>query len=225
MYLEMGSYTSRPISEYTMSVLSSSIKILFFDHNLSTVFRTDAIILYKQKIRDTQTRVVLFTYDFGKITVWYKKSVCPDIGTIIEAHIERKWSINHLISYDTSGFWEQESPCYEETIHILHIFHTLYDTLPDGVSHTHIFEDLRYLLTHFASLGHRYQSLLLFHSRILKQLGYMKESLFSLDTITRYVYKNIDTSSMKSITSSMKLEITHIECLQIAILEAKNTYA
>lgn len=54
------------------------------------MFRTAAIILYTQKIRDTQTRVVLFTYDFGKITVWYKKHTCPDIGTIIEAHIERK---------------------------------------------------------------------------------------------------------------------------------------
>ena len=39
------------------------------------------------------------------------------------------------------------------------------------------------------------------------------------------IYKNIDISSMKSITSSLKLKIDHIECLKLAILEAKNTYA
>ena len=55
-----------------------------------------AIVLAKQVIRDSQIRILLFTLEYGKITVWGKKGMNADIGTLVEVLIDRKKQENSI---------------------------------------------------------------------------------------------------------------------------------
>ena len=57
------------------------------------MYKSQGVILYIQKIRDSQIRMVIFTEEFGKITCWSKKLVHTDVGNIVSLLIERKGSI------------------------------------------------------------------------------------------------------------------------------------
>jgi UDP-N-acetylglucosamine transferase subunit ALG13 len=86
----MVSYIYSLIHEYTMSYSNLSKIISSFDLKKKYVYRAQAIILYKQILRDHQVRIVLFSEEYGKITAWAKSSDGGDIGSIAEILIERK---------------------------------------------------------------------------------------------------------------------------------------
>ncbi|MBP6981860.1 recombination protein O N-terminal domain-containing protein [Candidatus Gracilibacteria bacterium] len=185
------------------------------------MFRVKAIIIHKQKIRDGQIRVVIFTKEFGKITAWHKKQICPGIGSMNEIHIERNGGQNHIKNIETIQSISGETWKYEEVIEFLRILQTLYELLPDSSEHITIYEDIEKMLFFIQEANLKIQTLFLTHIRILKKLGSLKEEIFSEVDILRYIYINIDKKSMESILGSNTIDEMHINILKKAVEESR----
>ena len=106
------------------------------------MFRTHAIVLYIQKIRDNQKRIILFSRDYGKITCWSKKNVLPDIGNIVSVVIERRGNENHIKTIDTIDSLGDTFENYEQVYNFLTLIETLYRLLPDALEHRNIYDDI-----------------------------------------------------------------------------------
>lgn len=185
------------------------------------MFRVHAIIIHKQKIRDGQIRVVLFTKEFGKITTWYKKQTCPWIGSVNEIHIERNGWQNHIKNIETIHTISWERWKYEEVMEFLRILQTLYELLPDSSEHITIYEDMEKMLFFIEESNSKVQTLFFTHIRILKKLWSLKEDMFTGENILRYIYIHVDKKSMESILRSNTINIWHIHTLKKAVEESR----
>lgn len=187
------------------------------------MFRTHAIILSNQRIRDQFTRIVLFTKEFGKIHCWYKKWNIPDIATICEVTIEREKWFNSIKTFEKQIIPEALSPFqYHELIELLKILYILNITLPDSVEHRSIFDDIEMCLTcHFLSRD-RSQFYLLIQARILKKLWYLDRERFEKTPLERYIYDNLDQSSIKNLSESKKFDENIRNTLTVSILESQH---
>ncbi len=186
------------------------------------MFKSHAIILHKQKIRDGQTRVILFTRDFWRVTGWEKKSYSPDIWSIVEVSIERISGQNKIKNFDIKTSLSQENWNYDETIWFLHILQTLYDLLPESSPHVSIFDDFSLMIEEINWNVWKMQLFLLTHIRILKKLWTLKDELFSYDKVLYYIYVNIDLKNINTIFRSKTLEINYLNCIRKSILEARH---
>lgn len=106
------------------------------------MYKSQGVILYIQKIRDSQIRMVIFTEEFGKITCWSKKLVHTDVGNIVSLLIERKGSINSIKSIDTIASLGNIFTNYTEVLSFLSILETLYTLLPESLEQRSIYDDL-----------------------------------------------------------------------------------
>ncbi len=188
------------------------------------MFRNYAIVLHIQKIRDGQTRIIFFTEEYGKITAWWKWKTLHSSGSIGEVYIERKGWHNHIKDFEVKKTIFQEDWNYEETLWFLYILQTLYDALPDGVPYQSIFRDMCDLLSSIDSITMRYQVLILIHMRILKKLWYLKNDLLLSDTVSKYIYENIDRSQIKNILLSNPLKQETIDTIKNSILESRHIF-
>ena len=66
------------------------------------VYKIRAVILSITRIRDNQTRIVMISQEYGKITGWWnKKNISGiDLGDIIEVLISRDGSKNQIKNID-----------------------------------------------------------------------------------------------------------------------------
>lgn len=186
------------------------------------MFRSNAIIIHKQKIRDGQTRIILFTRDFGRVTGWEKKPQSPDVWSIVEVSIERNWSQNTIKNFDIRTSISQEFWKYEEALWFLYILQTLYDLLPESSPHTSIFDDVTDMIKMLSTQVGKLQLFLLIHMRILKKLWSLRDELFLYDKILNYIYINIDSKNIQSILNSKPLEESSLQSIQTSIFEARH---
>lgn len=180
------------------------------------MYRFPAIILSITKIRDNNTRIVLLSREYGKITGWWnKKNITGiDIGDISEVLISRDGTKNTIKNVDIkihgwNKWWNYERIIgFLETMHITnkmsldsHEAHSLYDDIYECIS-----------------LGSRQDMTpahyTIFQMRILKSLGSMDRSILWDDIILKYIYDNISHTPLERILSSSNIKIDHINKIQ-----------
>jgi recombinational DNA repair protein (RecF pathway) len=173
------------------------------------VFKTEAIILSINSIRDNNTRIVCLTKDYGKISLWYKKKHFPyDIGDLIFISIERHWGCN-IIKYTESIMSPRETSwTYKKIYLFLENIHLMYTLIPEEYPHEKIFHDYRGLLMHMQSIGnlqeHHY---LLFQFRLLRILWYIGKDNFENMPVTRYIYENIISTPLTKLLTARELTV------------------
>jgi recombinational DNA repair protein (RecF pathway) len=136
------------------------------------MFKTESIILKIESIRDNQTRVVLLTREYGKVSCWYRKrQFLHDIGDMIFVVLERDNSTN-TIKFTENMYSPRESHWNYSKIRVFLESLALMNTLiPEMAPYASLFHDYRGLLTHMQKSEslheHHY---LLFQFRILRTL-------------------------------------------------------
>lgn len=191
------------------------------------MFKTKAIILQIQRVRDNKTRIVLFTKEYGKITCWYKKKWCIwDLGDIIVSTIDRHLGENILKDIEITDRAHVDHWNFATIISFLEIINLFYSLLPDSVPHHHIFDDYTILIKTIKWLDVLYLShYSLFQLRILKMLGFINDQDFQKTPRLHYIHNNISSSSLRNIFQSKPLseeewrfiqEINHRTIYQLA---------
>lgn len=194
------------------------------------MYTTKALILSRERIRDRQIRTVVFSRDYGKITLWEQKDQWADIGICVECVIDRSGRENRvkkmtLLSYPKTG----ENWSYRDTLHYMQIFKILRDILPDGLIIEDIFDDVEEMIRECSKpkqnfIAEKREIFQIIQARILKKSGYLSESFFLSDSVCRILFERLCTSSMKSILSSKKLTPPIINSLEKSILHAFYSY-
>lgn len=188
------------------------------------MYRVQAIILYRQIIRDNQVRTVLFSHDFWKITVWEKWHQWWDIWSTVEALIERVSWQNQLKKIDIQRTPSLSGWSYEELAEYLYIFQILYITLPDWVEHLTLYKDLLYFLHTIDSLVWKVYLVTYMQARIMKNLWYLDSSYYWANPILAGFYKHILSWSMKSMLYENHIPKSEYNIIRSSILEARHTY-
>jgi recombinational DNA repair protein (RecF pathway) len=187
------------------------------------MFRCKSVIIHSQRIRDNQSRIILFTGEFWKVTTWYKKKDIPESGSIVEAFIERKGDINTLIRIENTLISREENWSYQEVFSLLSLLKTLYHWLPEWLAQKGIFEDIEVCFSTLPLCHEREQFLLLIHARTMKILWYLKEDFYKNSPLTSYIYKKIDTCAVRSLRESKIIEYQERALIQRSIEEAHQT--
>lgn len=186
------------------------------------MFKTEGIILKKEYIRDTQTRVIILTKEYGKVSCWYnKKQFLYDIGDIIFLTVERNNSTN-TIKYTESIASPRESTWTYEKIKIFLESIALMNTLiPEMSPHAHIFQDYKWLLEFMQRIDtlheHHY---LLFQFRMLRTLGYVWSESFSDAPIPLYIFHNVLRTPLNQLLWAKILKTNDALLIQNTNLEA-----
>jgi recombinational DNA repair protein (RecF pathway) len=190
------------------------------------VYRVQAIILYKQIIRDNQIRIILFSAEYGKITTWWKWWDNVDIGSIVEVLIERKNGQNILKKIDTSlcsgvSWWN-----YEEILGYLEVLSTLYEALPDGSEHRRLYQDTISFIREIQNTKvWKVWLLILMQARIMKILGYLSPAIYSMNTELNIIYSDYLSGSMKSMLSGLAISTWNYTHIKNSVLEARHHYS
>ena len=186
------------------------------------MFRTEAIILHTQAIRDNQVRLIVFSKEFWKVTIWQKRKLIPEIWSICELTIERKWKENILQSIEIQRIFPGDGQEYKIVLEFLELLSSLYHSLPEGLCLEHIYQDCHELISNLSDQGkNNHDILMLTHFRILKKLWYIGEPENGNEVIS-YVYQEVSIKSMKSILCTKPLNLSIKLYLQSAILKGKN---
>lgn len=158
------------------------------------MFKTEAVILNIQRIRDNQQRLVLFTKEYGKVSCWNrKKGGFFDIWDLVNISIDRSMGWENIAKdieikdRPYSQNWKFETIiCFLE---ILRIFEKL---LPESSPHQTLFRDYLSLLKGIKEPNQLHTShYFLFELRILKMLGFVNGNDFSKTERLQYIHKSI----------------------------------
>ena len=188
------------------------------------MYRVQAIILYRQIIRDNQVRTVLFSHDFWKITAWEKWHQWWDIWSTVEVLIERASWQNQLKKIDIQKTPSHSGWSYEELSEYLYLFQMLYMSLPDWVEHLGLYKDLICFLHSIDSIVWKVYFITCMQARIMKNLGYLDNSYYSKNPILLKFYKDTLSWSMKSMLWENTLSSVEYILIRSSILEARHTY-
>jgi hypothetical protein len=108
------------------------------------VFKTEAIILSIDTIRDNNIRIVVLTKEYGKISCWYKKKQFPhDIGDITFLTIERTAATNTIKYTESIMSPREESWSYSKITTFLESLALMYTLLPEMSPYLSVFQDYR----------------------------------------------------------------------------------
>lgn len=181
------------------------------------MFRTKAIVIRKQKIRDRSIRLCFLTEEYGKIYGWYKKKDCPiDIGSLCDIIIERKESTNiiHTIEWCWSPL--QVSWKYKELFSYLEIVSILGFLSSENTPEKSIIDDYKAMTKSID--GHDTEKkLTLFLCRFMKKSGILSEALFWSSYELEKIYTYIDISPIDRVLYSEKVEHTLIPLIQTSL--------
>ncbi len=187
------------------------------------MFKIQAIILQIQKIRDNQTRVLLFSREFWKIHSWmYAKNKWFDIWDIVDMSIERFGLINKIKEVHNSYSVLKIEWNYLAIMNLLDIIKIFHTFIPENVPYTQIYDDYHWVISSFDTFGipSDFQYLLL-KIRILKLLGIMNIS--GIDSlIIQYIYKNITEKRLEIIFWAKDISSDDITIMRQAILHSLN---
>ncbi len=189
------------------------------------MYRVQAIILYRQIIRDNQIRTVLFSQDFWKITTWEKWHHWGDIWSNIEALIERAQWQNQLKKIDIIHIPSLSGWSYEEVAEYLHLFQILYSALPDGVEHLWLYRDIYFFINNIDSVVWKVYFITYMQARIMKNLWYLNKSYYSSSSLLSEFYRLTLSWSMKSMLSEKTLSHDEYAIVRSSILDARHTYS
>ncbi len=199
------------------------------------MYRTQGVILYKQKIRDNQIRIVIFTREFWKVTCWSRKTIPSDIGNRVSLIIDRKNGMNILHTMETIDSFDSIFSSYDEIITFLAVIHSLYKLLPESMEHRSIYDDMIQSIEVFATKKWNevrtektkewiVQFFILLHIRILKKLWFLRDELFHISDVLRYIYIQIDIKNIQQISLGKILHDDSLLKLREIILHTHHSF-
>ncbi len=181
-----------------------------------TVYRTNAIILSISRIRDNQTRIVVISQDYGKITGWWnKKNITGiDLWDIVELLISRDGGKNNIKGIDIRTPGWSRNWNYIRIVSFLETLRIIGKMSVEWVECRWLYEDIsefiRYGKTEDMHSGHH----TVFQMRLLKSLGSMDRTILGADPILGYIYDNISHTPLNRILSSINIKTEHISQIQ-----------
>lgn len=190
------------------------------------MFRARALVLNIQKIRDQQVRIILFSYEFGKIHCWIKKDPWVDIGNLVSVVLERKWNENHTKSIEVTASIEDYLKTYDEVTSYLYFIQKLNKILPEWVEQKNIYTDIERI---FSILSTKkpwvwiIQLIILLNIRILKMLWYLDKSLFIHSSVLLYIFEYIDLRSIDALYNGKNLDDPLLEELRTILEKTYHT--
>ena len=148
------------------------------------MYRFKAIILNITKIRDNNTRIVMISSEYWKITGWWnKKNITGiDLWDIVEVLISRESSRNTIKGVDLLTSWWNKDWDYSKILSFLEILKPYHYSI--------------------------------FQMRILKSLGTMDPEIIWDDAILRYIYQHISHTPLERILWSSNIKNNHITKIQ-----------
>ena len=186
------------------------------------MYKIRAVILNITKIRDNQTRIVMMSQEYGKITGWWnKKNISGiDLGDIIEVLISRDGSKNQIKNIDIKTPGWSRNWNYVRIVAFLDTLRIVSKMSIEWAECRSLYEDIAGFITYGKSqdmsLGHH----IVFQMRILKSLGSMDRAILGEDPILRYIYDHISHTPLERILSSSNVKTEHIDKIQQANLHS-----
>ena len=112
------------------------------------MYKFQAIILNITKIRDNNTRIVMLSAEYGKITGWWnKKNITGiDLGDIIEVLISRDENKNIIKNIDVSKPGWNKSWDYHQIHAFLETLNIITKISIDKIDSHYLFMDVAYLI-------------------------------------------------------------------------------
>lgn len=188
------------------------------------MYTFDAIVLEKTIIREKNIRVVVFTRDYGKVTIWYKKQLTGvDIGDIARVVIKRENAINIAKSIETKHYLMSKKWTFETLFAFLCLLKTIKLCTADEVLSPQIFDDYEKSLKIFSE-NFSLNAILLFEMRLFKNLGSLNPDFFREDKILSYIYDKISSTPLERILKSQKLQENHQEIIKKSNLFSLSTF-
>lgn len=188
------------------------------------MYRVNAIILYRQAIRDNHIRTVLFSEEFGKITAWEKRQEIWDIGNRVEVLIDRIGWQNQIKKLDITNILSLDTWSYDEVIEYLILLQILYEALPEWGEQRYLYRDMREFLDVINTNVWKVCILYIMQARILKRLGYLSKSYYEWTSHLMNLYESMTQVSMKSMLHKIESDSLSLWPIKKSILEARHTY-
>lgn len=190
------------------------------------MFKTKAIILFTQKIRDTLFRVVIFSEEYGKISAWFQKwTLSFDIGDIVSVSIERNQGKNTIkrIESITSPRWI--SWTYDTLSSFLFLVKLYYFFLPESLPHKKIYDDYASFLSwNTKKWSSTSWACTLMQLRFLKELWLVGENTFWENTLLNYIALWIEKKDLFTILESKKISDSHVQEMFLKNLSILHQY-
>lgn len=179
------------------------------------MYRFRAIILNITRIRDNNTRIVMMSREYWKITWWWsKKNITGiDLWDIVEVMISRENSKNTIKNLDliTPG-WNRNWN-YTQIHYFLKTLQVINQISREGYEQKTLYDDSYYLIRYWIKNILDQSHYIIFQMRILKSLGSMNPEIFSDDPTLRYIYNNISIASLEKVLSA-KIKIIHLNTIE-----------
>lgn len=192
------------------------------------MFRSQAVILSLQKIRDNQIRIILFTQEYGKVSCWSKKPIWSDVGNIVLVVIERKGTENHLKNIETIISLGDSLGDFDSVIEMLHFLEMLYRIIPESLELKWIYKDISETWQIIKERWHSLwkdgiiQLLILVQLRVLKKLGFLRQEYFEDTQVLLYIYRHIHSKNLTEIAEGKVLESKILNNLRENILKTRH---
>ncbi len=171
------------------------------------MFRTQAIILQKNIIHPKKTRVILFTREYGKLHVWYRRMPheIGDTGAILNVGIDRRDGINFLSHTSVHATLIPLEHTYNELILLLELIRVMSLILPDGMAQEQIFDDYGEIYSRIDDAECLKKNITIFLFRLLKMTGVLNPEPFRNQSPLNAIYTHIDRVHIRTILASEKL--------------------
>ena len=180
------------------------------------MYRSRAIILSITKIRDNNTRIVMLSQDYGKITGWWnKKNITSiDIWDIIDVFISRENTKNIIKNIEIITPWWSRDWNYQQIFSFLETLHIISKISIDGNKCQSIYEDVSQFINYWLHQTLELCHYVIFQMRIIKSLGSMNPDILWDDKILQYIYTHISHTRLEKILSSSNIKNEHISKIQ-----------
>mgnify|MGYP006051565439 CR=1 FL=1 len=188
------------------------------------MYRFRAIILNITRIRDNNTRIVMLTREYWKITWWWsKKNITGiDLWDVVEVLISRDENKNTIKNVDFVTSWWNKNWNYSQIFSFLKTLHIINQISIDNHECFQLFDDTYFLIRYGIKNVLNSDQYTIFQMRVLKSLWSMNPDILGNDPILQYIYKNITHSPLERVLSA-NIKNNHINIIEQANLNSLYT--
>ncbi len=185
------------------------------------MYRFRAIILNITRIRDNNTRIVMLTREYWKITWWWsKKNITGiDLWDVVEVLISRDKNKNTIKNVDFVTSWWNKNWNYSQIFSFLKTLHIINQISIDNHECFQLFDDTYFLIRYGIKNVLNSDQYTIFQMRVLKSLWSMNPDILGNDPILQYIYKNITHSPLERVLSA-NIKNNHINIIEQANLNS-----
>ncbi len=180
------------------------------------MYKFRAIILNITKIRDNNTRFVMISIEYWKITGWWnKKNITGiDLWDIVEVLVDRQGSKNTIKNIDIITSWWNKDWDYTSILLFLETLSIINKITIDWTDCRLLYEDTATFIDYWHRWNMKLYHYAIFQMRILKALGSMDPNMVGDDIILNYIYQNISHTPLERILASSNIKNEAISKIQ-----------